>query len=242
MRGVVGGRSPFGWAVAVAATLLVGLGPVGEARANPVTVPVNIGVGPTFYNITGPVARDQPWHFGLRLRVQAVLDQETIRANAGRIPARYRSMAMQLDEARISPFFWLPDALILSPKVDGTSIYGATWRPISVGVPLIGNPVRFRLGAGALLTYAWIDSETLDARTTHFLRPGIDLEADLEIPFARSFLINLGWSSRFYVPQEVGGRIDAAPGLDGTPMDNAIWHWGMAYVMLNIRFPYTVNL
>ena len=103
------------------------------------------------------------------------------------------------------------------------------------------------LGAGLMLTYAYINTsygpEVLpnERKTpegiTHFLRPGLDLKAELTIPITRSFLISGGWSSAFYPPQKVGEGIGSFGGTEG-----AIWHVGRAFAMIHIRFPYTVNL
>jgi hypothetical protein len=221
--------------------LLAATTPARTAAAQPVTVPVDVGVGPAVYLISGRVAEDQ-LHLGLKISVQAIVDQQTLRAHPERIPANLRRQALRLKEVRISPSFLIPDALIISPKVRNTGLYGVTWRPLSIGVPLIGEGgVRLQLGAGLLLTYAYLVSELPDLPTTHFLRPGIDAGAELEIAAGPSFLISVGWSSAFYVPQRLGsfavGQLDGPEGLEQT-----LWHFGQAFLKLHFRFPYTVRL
>lgn len=204
------------------------------AAAQRVTVPVDVGVGPAAFLFFGPVFEDQPIHTGLKLSVEAVLDREWLRKNQRLIPRRYRQQAQRLDEIRISPSILIPDSLIISPKLRDTGMYGATWKPLSLGLPLSSSPARLAVGAGLLLTYAYLHSDTLE--DTHFLRPGASLGVDLELGLSKSFLIGVGWESAFYVPQELGGL--------GLPdrLSDGLFHVGQAYVQLHFRFPYTTRL
>ena len=207
------------------------------AAAQRVTVPVDVGVGPAAFFFFGPVFRDQPLHTGLKLSTEVVLDREWLRRNQRLIPRKYRARASRLDEFRFTPgivSLLVPDSLIISPKVRDTGIYGATWKPLGIGLPLSSSPARFSLGAGLVLTYAYLYSDTLP--TTHFLRPGVSLGADLELGLSRTFLISLGWNSTLYVPQKLGTFIGF------TPLDSAIFHVGQAYLQLHFRFPYTTQL
>jgi hypothetical protein len=226
-----------------ALALTIAVFAAGAARAAEVTVPADVGVGPAFYVITGEVARDQPIHFGLKLSVQAIIDQATLRQHQDRIPARYRQQALQLKEVRYSPSILIPDALIISPAVQHTGIYGVTWRPISVGVPLVDTgSTCLRLAAGLLVTYAYLQSDLPAIPTTHFIRPGVDVGADLEIMFTSSFGVSLGWASGFYVPQVLGGFGLAAEGKSPSIGPDTLWHFGQAYLKLHVRFPYTATL
>lgn len=204
------------------------------ARGGEVTVPVDVGVGPAFHFITGPVQDDQLVHYGLKLSVAAIIDQATLQANQGRVPERYRSMVSRLAEVRFSPSIFIPDTLFISPKVNHTQMWGVSWTPFGLGLTLARVP-RIRLGADLRLTYAFIGSDTLG--DTHFLRPGIDLNLDVEIPVTDNFLVSLGWTSQLYIPQRVGGGV-----LDTGPFEETIWHIGQAYLMLHFRFPYTTQL
>ncbi|AKQ63887.1 hypothetical protein A176_000799 [Myxococcus hansupus] len=204
------------------------------ASAQRFTVPVDVGVGPAAFAFFGPVFEDQPIHTGLKLSVQAVLDKDWLKKNQRRVPPRYRKYAASLDEVRISPSLLIPDTLIISPKLRDTGMYGATWKPLSLGVPLSSGPARLSLGVGALLTYAYLHSNTLP--NTHFVRPGAEVGLDLELQVSKSFLVSLGWESAFYVPQELGGL--------GLPerLRDGIFHVGQAYLQFHVRFPYTVQL
>lgn len=214
-------------------------------RAEAVTVPADIGVGPAAYVISGPVFDDQPVHTGLKISIQAIIDQATIRAHQDRIPASYRQQAMRMSEVRYSPSIFIPDALIISPKIRNTGIYGVTWRPISIGLPLVdASPVRLGLSAGLLVTYAFLYSDLPELPTTHFIRPGLDIGAELEIAVTQSFLVSLGWASGFYVPQGLGtfgmGPFGDEQSWDG--LRQTMWHFGQGFLKLHFRFPYTANL
>jgi hypothetical protein len=230
-------------AVTSLVALAIVLAAAGAARAVEVTVPADVGVGPAFYVITGEVARDQPVHFGLKLSVQAIIDQATIRAHQDRIPPRYRQQALRLKEMRYSPSILIPDSLIISPAVGHTGIYGITWRPFSLGVPLVDTgSACLRLAAGLLVTYAYIHSDLEAIPETHFFRPGVDVGADLEVMFSSSFGVSLGWASGFYLPQVLGGFGLAEEGKSVSLGPGTLWHFGQAYLKLHVRFPYTARM
>lgn len=210
------------------------LWPALAPAAQKVTVPVDVGVGPAVFMFFGPVFEDQPLHTGLKLSVDAVLDKEWLRKNQRVIPARYRKQATKVEEIRISPSIFIPDSFIISPKYRDTGMYGITFKPLGLGLPLSSSPVRFTVGAGLVLSYAYIFSDTLP--DTHFLRPGAEVGADLEFQLAKSFLISVGWESTFYVPQELGGL-----GLPDT-LGDGIFHVGQAYLQFHFRFPYSTRL
>jgi len=223
-------------ALFLAGLLLATVAP-SPGTAKTVEVPVDIGVGPAFHLISGPVFRDQPVHYGLKISVQAIIDGKTIRDNLKRLPSWARSAAKGVNEARISPSFLIPDTLIISPKYKDTGMVGIIWRPLALSLPLVRKPVRLALSAGLLVAYVYIHSDTLAARHTHFLRLGLDGRAELEIPFSSRFLISLGWSSGVYIPQVIGGGF-----FDLQPKEQFIWHVGQAFVMLHFRFPYKTKI
>ena len=112
-------------------------------------------------------------------------------------------------------------------------MYGANWRFLGVGVPLANI---LDLGTGLNFTYAYLTGSEATPKT-HFLRPGLDFTANMEIPFSKSFLMSLGWSSLLYPPQRMGAGISNWGGLN-----ESIWHVGQAYFRLHFRMPYTVRL
>ena len=206
------------------------------ALAKPVSVPVDVGVGPAGHFITGPMFKDQPVYGGLVISLQAIVDKELLRESKHKIPEKYRDQVMAMGEIRISPSIFIPDTLFISPAVQNTGMYGISWRPIALGIPLLTKPVRLDVNAGLRLTYAFIHSTTVDS-PTHFIRPGIDVRAGLEIPLSKKVLTSVGWNSQFYPPQPLGGKVFAFG-----PFSNSIWHMGQAYWKLHFRFPYKVNL
>ena len=201
-----------------------------------VTAPVDIAVGPAALFFFGPVFDDQPLHTGLKINVEAVLDQEWLRKNQALIPRKRRGQVSQMGEIRYAPAILalIPDMLIISPRYRNTGMYGATWKPLGFGLGLTPSPVRLSLDAGLVLTYAYMYSETLPA--THFLRPGLQLSADLEFQLSKSFLVSMGWASAAYLPQRLGSFTETQP------LSGSIFHVGQAYLLLHFRVPVTVSL
>lgn len=203
------------------------------ALAKKVEIPIDIGVGPAVNLVTGPVYRDQPVHTGLVFSAAAVLDKKRIRQLRSEIPGQYRDMARGMDEIRISHFL-VPDQFFISGRgwFGGTTgMYGIGFRPVAVSVPVVKDPFRFTIAAGARLTYAYLPSDTLG--NTHFLRPGADLKGTLEVPFSESFLVSFGWNSQLYIPQAVGASV-----FDLGPFDESIWHIGQGFFKFHVRVPY----
>jgi hypothetical protein len=211
------------------------------AAATPVTVPVDVGVGPAGYLITGRVMDDQPIHLGLKLSVQAIIDQATLQQNQSRIPPRLRARVLRMKEVRISPSIFIPDALIISPAARKTGMYGVTWRPVGLHIPVIGgDSARLRLQAGLLVTYAFLHSKLPEIPTTHFLRPGLDLGAEVEIFPSPIFGVSFGWSSGLYLPQVLGSFAVKPRPEDGPRA--TLWHFGQVFFKIHLRFPYTARL
>ena len=210
----------------------------GPARAADVTVPVDLGIAPALHRFSGPIAADQAWHYGLRLSVEAVIDQKTLKSQRQRVPAKYRKYIDQANEVRIRPLWWLPSTLFLSPKRERTQIWGLVLRPIGVGLS-VDSIVRISASAGAIATYAFIDSSSLLDDAMHFLRPGLEGRLDFELPLSDSLLLSAGWASMVHVPQRLGASL---MDFDDLQRAGSVWHVGQAYVMAHIRFPYTTSL
>ena len=218
-----------------------------SAGAGELTVPVDVGVGPAFYHGIGPLF-DGPaggervlGHYGLKISLAAIIKQEVIRANLHRVPKRYRGMAARMKEVRYRPSIFIPDAVIISPKLQGTGMYGATWRPIGLNVPLVNRGVKAGLGLGALLTAAFIHSDNMAVDSMFFLRPGLDMGASVEIPVTDNFLVSFGWNWAVYIPQIVGGGFLETT-FEGDQLGGTVWNIAQAFFKLHFRFPYTVNI
>lgn len=213
-------------------TLLVCLGRPGVARA--VEVPVDFGIGPSAFFLHGPVVRDQLLHTGLKLDLEAVLDRAWLKKNQRVIPQRYRSLSTKVAEVRYAPTVFIPDALLLSPKLFGTGIYGLVFRPLSAGIPFGSEQARFTLSAGLVVTTFFLHSDRLP--TTLFLRPGIDVTAALELRPTPKLGVVIGWQSALHVPQRLGHFLDV------TPFNETVWHIGQAFLQLRFRTSYDAKL
>ncbi|HLL06877.1 MAG TPA: hypothetical protein VK539_40255 [Myxococcaceae bacterium] len=222
--------------LALLSLLLLLLPSAAEAQRRRITAPVDIAVGPTALLFFGPVFDDQPIHTGLRINVEAVLDKEWLRKHQALIPRKQRGRVSKMGEIRYAPAVLglIPETLIISPKYKNTGMYGATWKPLGFGLGLTPSPVRLSLDAGLVLTYAYMYSDTLP--NTHFLRPGLQLTADLEFQLSESFLVSLGWSSAAYIPQRVGTFTETKP------LNGSIFHVGQAFLLLHFRVPFTVTM
>lgn len=204
------------------------------AAPRAITVPADVGVGPTSLHWFGPVFDDWPWHVGLTFSVAAVITPEWVRENKRRIPKKYRRLAETMGTVRIGPSIFLPDTLILSPPIGSTTgMWGASWRPLSLGAPLFdGNTLQVRASVGARLTALYLHSQELP--DTFFLRPGLDAQLTVEIALSDEWLVSLGWTQAAYVPQALG-RFDL-----GTDPSQWMWASGQGWLKLHYRFPYTL--
>lgn len=204
----------------------------------PLEVPIDVGLGPVLLWGNPPVGTDQLAHFALGIEAAAVVDQALIRRFERQIPPGLRRQAQALGEVRVRPW-WLalvPELLVVSPQIWNTGMYGAVWRPFGVGLTFLDKPVRVSTNAALDLAYLFIHSRTLP-EPTHFLRPGVNLKLDVEVPLSETLLVSTGWSSDLFVPQPLGG----SP-LEVLPLDAALWHLGGPYLLLHYRFPLELSL
>lgn len=223
-------------AIAVLACLAAG-----PAAAAELEVPVDLGIGPAGCWFTGPIGANQPVHGGLKLSLAAVLDREFINAHLDRVPPRYRAMASRMDEVRYRPSLLIPESLWISPRVGDVGVYGVTWRPVGVAIPLAKGDSRLDLGAGLLLTAAYLhgNPQVLPSGSMVFVRPGIDVTLRWEVPVIEdAFLVAVGWTSQIYLPQKLGGSLLESGGFDA----GSLWHVGQLFVTLHWRILYTVDL
>lgn len=238
----------------VIAAVLVGIAaitlpPNTADAARETEVPVNVGVGPALLffgnpslepaGFDGPIMAEQPFHYALRLRIAARIDHEWVKKNPRAVPPEYRRRFTENTVVYIRPaaMIAVPRDLIISPPVHSdTQIYGATWEPLGVGLPLLSDDVRLSVGASLIFTYAFIHSEDF-ASPTHFVRPGASLGTELRVNFTDQFAMSMGWDSNLYLPQKIGGGVFSGP-------DDAysLWHMGEAFLQFHIIFPYKIAL
>lgn len=209
------------------------------AQAKVVTLPVDIGVGPAAYWVSGAIANDQLAHFGIKLNIYAIISHALIAANINRVPAQYRKMALGIDEVEYQPSIFIPDSLIISPRYANTGIYGATWRPIALTLLKVKRQTWVDLGVGVLLTYAFIHSDKLSSSPIHFLRPGLDLQFEWTIPVIQdAFAIGLGAATQWYIPQKIDGPFFEMGGVN----DASIYQMSQVFLKFHWRIPYDANL
>jgi len=208
------------------------------AVAAELDVPLEIGVGPATHTWFGPVGKDQPFHTGVVITADVVLDRAWFRDHGDAVPKRWRSLAGRVDEVRIRPLWYVPESLIVSPKFRNTGMVGASWRPVAVGFPILTSPIRVGVDVGARLTalYMWTDTlpDSADPKGTFFLRPGLDASLDAIFPLSDTIRVRLGVDGHAYVPQKIGGF---GIGQGGDRM----WAMARGFAELRVRFPVTVK-
>jgi hypothetical protein len=215
----------------------------------PIEVPIDVGVGPVVPFGNPPVVNDQIVHTALALSIAAVIDDELIKRHQDKIPAGMRRLALGLGEVRYRPWFLalVPELLIVSPQVlpqQHTGMYGAVWRPLGAGLTLLDTPAaRLSVNAAVDVAAGVVHSTALGVAPgasatsiTVLLRPGLNLDASVEVPLSKTLLVSGGWSSDFFVPQPFG-----RPPWEVLPLDDSLWHLGGPYLKLHVRVPYVVD-
>jgi hypothetical protein len=222
-------------------SLLLALAIPQAAHAKKVAVPIDVGVGPAALIWTGAIAQDQLVHYGLSISAAAVLDKKFLRQNKKLIPKQYRRQVTQMDEIRIGHLL-IPDTLIISPKTQNTGMYGVNWSPLSLNLPVVQKPFDLKATADLMLTYTFIHSDNESIGTTHFLRPGLGLGANFEVPIGGRFYFSMRWRSALYVPQAVGSSLEDLGPIEQGDFSKSIWHVGQGSAQLHYRFPFVTRL
>ncbi len=224
------------WVGRLAATLAIAC--ASPAFAAPLSVPVDIAVGPAGLWFSDAIGDEQLGHFGLKIRLEAVLSREFIKKHINQVPANYRQLALSMAEFRFRPSLFIPEELIISPKFLHTGMYGSTWRPLEVGLDLVSGAAPLSLEAGLDLTAAFIHSDSLGFSWIFMLRPGIDLQLEWEVPVSQEFHVSVGWQSALYIPQPLGGGVFELGGFD----NRSIWHVGQLFILFHGFTAYQANL
>ena len=200
-----------------------------QAKKTPVTIPVEIGVGPSGQTFFGDMQEQRQMHTGLKIDLAAVIDKAIIKKFKKKIPKKYRKMAMKIGEVRFrpSPLPFIPTTLIISPH-DTNPSYGAIWDTFGVGTSL--GPIKF--GVDLPIVYSYIGYKVGDEnKSMHLLRPALSAKAALNLQFSKSIGLTIGWRSYFMPPQVIGGSI----GDFKASTSDTIWHMGQGFATLNFR-------
>lgn len=236
------------WVATVASVALVSLLWSAPAEAQrEAEIPVQVGIGPAGYLLGGPsidevgwegrLFDDQPIHTGLRLSIAAVVSSDLVDEHPGMVPRQHRATLREMGEVRIRPgiLMVIPTDIYLSPPVNNTQMWGATWSAIGIGVALTQEPVRFSASGSVIGSLKYLQSEVLPEDHFFFARPGVELQLDFEVPVDDQFLLSFGWASKVYIPQDLDGNVADIGEFDG----DSLWHVGQFYLQGNFRFPYT---
>ena len=231
--------------------LLLGAALAATPAAASVTVPIDVGLGPSGYWLFGPPTANRGAlpHFALELNAYGVVDRQLILANLDRVPSNYRELASSMSEVRVRPWWalFIPSTLYLSPKVEvlgGAGMYGATWKPFGLGLGSSARgalmqgqrpPVRLRIDANLLLTYFFLYSDFSNLPPTHFLRPGVELALTVELWATERFGFSLGGSGQAYVPQVVGG-------FGFGRFEDMLTFAASAFLKVHVRIPFETEL
>jgi hypothetical protein len=208
------------------------------ALAAPIAVPVDVAVGPAALWLTGDIGHDQLAHAGIKIRLEAIISRELIKQHINQVPKQYQQLARSMAEVRYRPSLFVPEELIISPKFGHVGMYGATWRPLEIGIDLVAGTAPLVLSAGLDLTAAYIHADSLNFSWMFLLRPGIDLQLEWEIPVTPQFHVSVGWQSVLYVPQPLGGGVFEFSGFN----DQSIWHVGQLFILFHGFTTYQANL
>ena len=211
---------------------------ISTLHAEPVEVPIDIGVGPSLFYMPG-VTEGQNWHTGFRFDAFAVIDQATIRKHKNRIPKQYRGLAASQKEIRIAPaiFYLIPDAVFLSPGPD-RSVYGANWNILGIGISLISGyfaDIKLALDIPTL-TYAYVISPELKEGKQHLFGVGATPAVVGEWHLSDSWVVETAYRHALQLPLETN-RAERENG------SSRQWsHYGECSILLHYRFPYHKNL
>lgn len=215
-------------------------------------VPVQVGVAPTGIMLGGPalslsefgfegrLLEDRMIHTGLRLDVTAIITAELVRKHRQMVPRKALKHILDAGEVRFSPSILrlLPTTLYLSPPVMGNAqAWGATWSLVGAGLAKGFGNFRPSLGGSVIATLMYINSPSLAAQHYFFIRPGVELNLDLEFQLIEQFLVSVGWASQVYLPQTLTEAGAAMLGTGGFDRDS-LWHIGQFYVQFHFRVPY----
>jgi hypothetical protein len=237
---------------------------LGKKKKKPTQIDVDVAVGGAGLMFPGVIQDDAQFHTSLRFNLQAIITQALIKKNKRRIPKKYRKLALKQKEIRFRPgvLALIPTNLVVSPQ-ENTSIYGANWSLIGFGVAPSLGPLRLGVGAKLELSAFYLSSDLdltqssdqADAQSMmmatmnsvsdegtsmFFLRPGLSLAGDLEIPLKKdAFAVSIGWKSTAYLPQDIGGGVGD---MSFDNLDNSLWLMHQVYLDFHFRVPYSVRL
>src|SRR5262245_7321867 len=82
------------------------------APARAEEIPIDIGIGPSYYVIPERIQEKPRPFYGVHLDANAIIGHKTIEGHKGAIPGKYRGAANAVDEARVG-YILVPDSLMI---------------------------------------------------------------------------------------------------------------------------------
>jgi hypothetical protein len=208
---------------------ILSLGLATAQAKTPVTIPIEIGAGPSVQTFFGKLSEQQSMHYGLKLDLAAVINQEIIKKFKKKIPKKYRKLSKKIGEVRFkpSPIPLIPTTITISPS-DSNPTYGAIWDTFGIGTGI--GPIKLNIGLPIIYSYIGYMKGT-EKESMHLLRPSLSAAASLNLQFSKSIGMTVGWRSYFMPPQPIGGAITDF----SKDTKESIWHIGQGFLTLNFR-------
>lgn len=221
-----------------------------QSRMATAEIPVQIGVGPAGLLFGGPtypdfgfrgaLFDDQAVHSGLRISLTAIIEEELVREHRDLVPRQYHQQIINAGEVRYAPGILavIPSTLYLSPSLGEAMAWGGSWSLLGAGLAFSQRPVRTSLSGAVIATLMYINSASVAAEHYFFVRPGLELNLDFEVPITSNLLISVGWNSMVHLPQSLDGV-----GMEMLSMgsfdERSLWHIGQFYLQTHFRVPYS---
>ena len=166
-----------------------------------VEIPINIGIGPTFFWIPGVVGREL--HPGAKLDLYAVVTPKMLHEHENKIPKQYKKY-VNLDEEMHLTQIWMiiiPKYLIISPVAE-SSIYGGLWYFLGIAGNFLDNnfmQLSWELDLPTI-SYLYTNAPKNDPNTQHLLGIGAMLRLENTIKFSEKFLATLAYGHNLNIP------------------------------------------
>jgi len=166
-----------------------------------VEVPINIGIGPAFFWISGVVGREL--HPGVKFDFYAVVTPKMLHEHENKIPKQYKKY-VNLDKEMHLTQIWMiiiPKYLIISPDAE-SSIYGGLWYFLGLADNFLDNNLmqfRWELDLPTI-TYLYTNAPKNAPNTQHLLGIGAMLRLEYTMKFSEKFLATLAYGHNLNLP------------------------------------------
>lgn len=215
-----------------------------KATNQEVEIPVNIGVGPAFFFLPGPLTGV---YTGVQIEIYAAISEELVQANLHKVPKKYRSLAKNVrGETKLQPFPLplIPQALIIAPRQglveNEGAVYGALWKTFGLGLLSLGESSEFMsVRSGVSLPsamYLYLDHPDLDDSSRHVIGLGGDLSAQLQFRFSPKVAIHFSGVTQGFLTNKYS-YLD-----EGQWKSEQFFYVNRLSMVFNYRFGYKTKL